>query len=190
MALPLSARRGPAWSSLARAHRHTAGHGGTAPRTILDPRTRNSGPALGPAAAVPPRPPSSKCPRSLPLPPPTRSRSTAGLSRSSCPGGLSPMVDGLGSSLVAVSPMGPIEPVGRAVDGPAFSPDGGRVSQRSRSIVKRLVPVPIVSAWTEPRARSNTPVPPVIALSNEGGGPGLRMPKTIPCTVSWPPGRL
>lgn len=76
------------------------------------------------------------------------------------------------------------------VDGPAFSPGGGRISQRSRSIVKRLVPGAIVSAWTEPRARSNSPVPPVIPLSNEGGGPGLRMPKTIPCTESWPPGRL
>ncbi len=76
------------------------------------------------------------------------------------------------------------------VDGPAFSPGGGRISQRSRSIVKRLVPGAIVSAWTQPRARSNSPVPPVIPLSNEGGEPGLRMPKTIPCTESWPPGRL
>lgn len=76
------------------------------------------------------------------------------------------------------------------VDGSAFSSGGGRVSQRSRSIVKRLVPGAIVSAWTEPRARSNSPVPPVIPLSNEGGGPGLRMPKTVPCTESWPPGRL
>ncbi|MFE2490816.1 helix-turn-helix domain-containing protein [Streptomyces mirabilis] len=32
------------------------------------------------------------------------------------------------------------------VDGPAFSPGGGRISQRSRSIVKRLVPGAIVSA--------------------------------------------
>jgi hypothetical protein len=87
-------------------------------------------------------------------------------------------------------PWGPIEPVRRAVDGPAFSQGGGRVSQLSRSIVKRLLPTPIVSAWTMPRARSNTPVPPVIALSNEGGGLAVRLPKIIPCTVSWPPGRL
>ncbi|MFE4631258.1 helix-turn-helix domain-containing protein [Streptomyces mirabilis] len=32
------------------------------------------------------------------------------------------------------------------VDGPALSPGGGRISQRSRSIVKRLVPGAIVSA--------------------------------------------
>lgn len=35
----------------------------------------------------------------------------------------------------------------RAVDGPAFSPGGGRASQ-SRSIVKRLLPGAIVAAWT------------------------------------------
>lgn len=43
---------------------------------------------------------------------------------------MSLMADGPGSSPVAASPVGPIEPVGRAVDGPAFSPGGVRVGQR------------------------------------------------------------
>ncbi len=69
-------------------------------------------------------------------------------------------------------------------EAPARRTGRGQVSQPLRSIVKRLVPVAIVSAWTEPRARAYSPVPPVIPLSNEGGGPGMRWPKTMPCTES------
>lgn len=110
------------------------------------------------------------------------------------PGGREPSV-----SLVAGhAVLGPVwdraAELRRAGEPPPPSPDGGKaVNQpvrQSRSIVKRLVPGAIVSAWTEPRARSYFPVPPVIPLSNDGGGPGLRMPKTMPCTESWPPGSV
>lgn len=58
--------------------------------------------------------------------------------------------------------------------------------------MKRRVPGPIVSAWIEPWARSKSPVPPVTALSKDGGGPGFRWPQVEgdPERVAAPDGQV